>query len=270
MNQVGENRYTVTSLDRAFDVLEVLAERDDGQTLADLSRITDIPKSTLFRILSTLHDRNCVSLDVDTKKYSLGLKLRELGSAFIEKTTLDSAAAPFMRDLADSCKESVFLALIDEAEVVYVRRMASPNSVMMVRKLGHRAPVHSTATGEAMLAFLSEEQREEIIGKMDFAKHNPRTNTDPNELRKRLVEIRKEGVAVVDGEYNPELLCVSAPILGTGGTVEAAVTVAMPSSEASAERVEAIKKEVKERSLGISRQMGYVGNSRSNRRAFSP
>jgi DNA-binding IclR family transcriptional regulator len=265
-----ESRYTVTSLDRAFDVLEVLAERGDGQTLSNLSRITDIPKSTLFRILSTLQDRNCVSLDVDTKKYTLGLKLRELGSAFIEKTNLDSAAAPFMRDLADSCRESVFLALMDQAEIVYVRRMASPNSVMMVRKLGHRAPVHSTATGVAMLAFLPKERREEIIEKMNFTKHNSRTNTDPDELRKRLVDIRQEGVAVVDGEYNPELLCVSAPILGTGGTVEAAITVAMPSSEAPTDRVEAVKKEVREASFGISRQLGYVENSRSNHRTLSP
>lgn len=265
---MGDNQYTVTSLDRALDVLEVLAETDGGQTLADLARLTDIPKSTLFRILSTLHDRSCVDLDVETKKYTLGLKLRELGSAFIEKTTIDSAAAPYMRDLAESCGESVFLALLDKPEVVYIRRMESPNSVMMVRKLGHRAPIHSTATGEAMLAFLAEEQREEILSKMDFEAHNPRTVTDPGKLRERLQRIREEGVAVVDGEYNPELLCISAPILGAGGNVEAAITVAMPSSEASPERIQSVSEEVKEKALGVSQQMGYRGRRQENRGAF--
>lgn len=252
-----EGRYTITSLDRAVDVLGVLASREDGKTLAKLSEVTEIPKSTLFRILSTLHNRDLVSLDVDTKKYALGLKLRELGNAFIRKTDLDGAATPCMRDLAESCGESVFLALLDEGEVVYIRRMESPKSIMMVRKLGNRAPVHSTATGVAMIAFISDKRREEIIRKMEFTNHTKHTNTSPEDFRKRLYTVREEGVAVVDGEYNPELLCVSSPIFGSGAVVKAAITVAMPSSEATSERVESICDEVKQKSLEISRQMGY-------------
>jgi DNA-binding IclR family transcriptional regulator len=164
-----------------------------------------------------------------------------------------------MRDLAERCGESVFLALLDRTEVVYVRRMESPHSVMMVRKLGHRAPVYATATGEAMLAFLPEEEQDAIIREMDFAEHSAQTNTDPDALRRELATVREEGVAVVDGEYNPELLCISAPIFGAEGTVEAAITVAMPSAEASAERIASVAEAVRENALGVSRQMGYVG-----------
>jgi len=257
---VGSSRYTITSLDRAVDVLEVLANADTGQTLADIARKTDIPKSTLFRILSTLQNRDCVTLDVDTKAYSLGLKLWGLGSAFLQETDLDSSAVPYMRDLAEDCEASIFLAIMDGTEVVYIRRMESPNSVMMVQKLGHQAPVYCTATGEAMLAFHSEERREEIIEEMDFAAHTPHTNTDPEEFRRRLRQVRDEGVAVVDGEYNPELLCISAPVLGRRGAVEAAITVALPSSEARPERIQRIKREVREKALGLSREMGYLKN----------
>lgn len=252
-----EDRYVITSLDRAIGVLDVLASRKEPQTLAELSEITDVPKSTLFRILSTLHDRDCVDLDVDTKKYSLGLKLRELGNAFIRDTDLDGAAAPHMRDLAESCGESVFLALLDEGEVVYIRRIESPNSVMMVRKLGSRAPVHATATGEAMVAFLPRERREKIIQETEFTRHTEYTNTSPEEFKNRLEAVQEEGVAIVDGEYNPELLCVSSPILSIGAVVEAAITVAMPSSEATPERLEVVSDKVKEKALRISEQMGY-------------
>lgn len=255
---MGSSRYTITSLDRAIDVLEVLANTDTKHTLADLAWETDIPKSTLFRILSTLEDRGCVTFDRDTKEYGLGLKLWELGSAFIEKTDLDSSAAPYMRDLAESCEASIFLAVMDESEVVYIRRMESPDSVMMVRKLGHRAPVYCTATGEAMLAFLPEERQEEIVEETDFTAHTPHTNTDPAEFRHRLNQVRDEGVAVVDGEYNPELLCVSAPVLGGRGAVEAAITVAMPSSETDPERVDRIREEVREKALELSQEMGYL------------
>jgi DNA-binding IclR family transcriptional regulator len=253
---VADNRYSIASLDRAVSVLEVLASEKGGKTLAALGKTTDIPKSTLFRILSTLRDRDIVSLDMDTKKYTLGLKLRELGNAFIRQTDLDGAASPYLRDLAESCEESVFLALLDETEVVYVRRMESPNSVMMVRKLGNRAPVCSTATGQAMVASLPENRREEIVTEMDFASaDHPYASSD--DFKERLNAVRKEGVAIVDGEYNPELLCVSSPILGTGATVEAAITVAMPSSEATSERLGSIADEVKEKALKISQQMGY-------------
>lgn len=260
---MASSRYTITSLDRAVEVLEVLARTKQGYTLAELSRKTDIPKSTLFRILSTLQDRDCVTLDVDTKEYSLGLKLWELGSAFIEETDLDSAAVPFMRDLAESCEASIFLAVMDEAEVVYIRRMESPDSVMMVRKLGHRAPAYCTATGEAMLAFLPEERREEIIEETNFEEHTPRTNTDPEELRRRLKQVREEGVAVVDGEYNPELLCIASPVLGSRGEVEAAMTVAMSSSEAEPERINRLKEQVRDKALGLSKQMGYLKRQRT-------
>jgi len=255
---VGSGRYTITSLDRAFDVMEALVEADAGHTLAELASETDIPKSTLFRILSTLEDRNCVTLDLDTKEYDLGLKLWELGSAFIEKTDLDSSATPYMRDLAESCEASIFLAVMDGSDVVYIRRIESPNSVMMVRKLGHRAPIYCTATGEAMLAFLPEERQEEIIEETDFTAHTPHTNTEPDELRRRLSQIRDEGVAVVDGEYNPELLCISAPVLGGRGTVKAAITVAKPSSEADPERIDRIKEEVRGKALALSQEMGYL------------
>lgn len=254
---VGSERYTVTSLDRAIDVLEVLANTDAGHTLADLASETGVPKSTLFRILSTLEDRDCVTHNSDNKEYGLGLKLRELGSAFIEKTALDTAAVPYMRDLAERCEASIFLAVLERAEVVYIRRMENPDSVMMVRKLGHRAPVHCTATGGAMLAFLPAGQREEIIEETEFTAHTPHTNTDPDKLRHRLNEVRDEGVAIVDGEYNPELLCISAPVLGDGGIVEAAVTVAMPSSEAAPERTNRIRKELREKALALSREVGY-------------
>ena len=253
---MADNHYTIASLDRAVSVLEVLASEKDGKTLAALGETTDIPKSTLFRILSTLHDRDIVSLDVDTKKYTLGLKLRELGNAFIRQTDLDGAANPYLRDLAESCEESVFLALLDETEVVYVRRMESPNSVMMVRKLGSRAPVHSTATGQAMVAFLPENRREEIILEMDFAE-TEYAGTGPDRFKDRLDTVREKGVAIVDGKYNPELLCISSPVLGMGATVEAAVTVAMPSSEATPGRLESIGDEVRRKALKISQQMGY-------------
>lgn len=254
------DQYVIPSLKRAVQVLEVLA-RDGGRvSLADLSRSTDIPKSTLFRILATLQKEQCVVSDEASKTYRLGPKLWELGNAYVSQLDFYGAAIPAMRDLADACGESVFLGILTEGEVVYVRQMVSPDAVTVVNKLGQRAPVYCTATGEAILAFLPEQEAISILEKQEILAYNPKTNTDLSDLEARLDQIRQNGVAVVDGEYNAELLCISSPILDKTQTACAAITVAMLSATARIKRVQEVSALVRETAARISRQLGYLGN----------
>jgi DNA-binding IclR family transcriptional regulator len=256
---LAKNRYIVPSLSRAIRVLELLADEPSGLTLSELTGQTDIPKSSLFRILATLEHSGCVQLAESTKRYRMGLKLWELGSAYIEHSDLDSAATPHMEELAQACGESVFLGMLDGTDVVYVRRIESPRSITVVRKLGHRAPIYCTATGEAMLAFLPDAQANEIVENLRLEAHTPQTNTSRRELRRRLEVIRKDGVAVVDGEFNPRLLCVAAPVFGSAGVVQAAITVAMLSAQATDDQVIEAKDRVRQAARSVSRDIGYLG-----------
>lgn len=230
--------------------------------MAELTRRTDIPKSTLFRILTTLQNRGCLNLDEDGKKYQLGLKLWELGSAYIEQSDIDSAAVTYMKELAETCEESVFLGMLDAGEVVYVRRIESPRSVTVVRKLGHRAPAYCTATGEAMLAYMPEERVKEIVNTQQLEAHTHKTNTNPDEFWRRLRKVRRDGVAVVDGEYNAKLLCVSAPILDDGARVQGALTVAMLSAQVEEKDVQATKQRVRQAGRELSKELGYLEQSK--------
>ncbi|MFB6272942.1 MAG: IclR family transcriptional regulator [Salinibacter sp.] len=253
------SEYTVTAVDRAVNVFECLARNSQGLSLAELSEETEIPKSTLFRIMLTLADRNCVVQD-DQKTYQLGLKLWELGSAFLGQSDLQEDASTHMQHLADVCEESVFLSVLDGEEVVYVRRMESPKSAVVVRKLGQRAPIYCTATGLAMLAFLPEAEINRTLDSIDLESINESTTTDRTELRRKLESIRENRVAVVDGEYNPALLCVSSPILDEEGRPIAAFTAALLSAQTSEERVETVKSQVSEAAEELSRKRGYLGD----------
>jgi DNA-binding IclR family transcriptional regulator len=252
--------YTVTAIDRAMDVLECLARQGEELRLAELTEKTDIPKSTLFRILSTLEDRECVVRDEDRKTYRLGMKLWELGNAFLDQSDLHEAAADYMKRLADACGESVFLGVWDDSEVVYVRRVESPKSAVVVRKLGQRAPVHCTATGLALLAFQPDEAVERFFQEQELEAVNEDTTTSPEALRDHLHRIRDTQVAVVDGEYNPALLCVSSPILDESGRPLAAFTAALLSGQASDERITEVKEHVREAAEDLSREQGYLGD----------
>lgn len=243
-----------------MDVLECLARQGEALRLSELTEETGIPKSTLFRILSTLEDRECVIRDEDQKTYRLGMKLWELGNAFLDQSDLHEAAADYMKRLADACGESVFLGVWDDGEVVYVRRVESPKSAVVVRKLGQRAPVHCTATGLALLAFRPDEEVEQFFGEQTLEAVNENTTTSPDALRDHLQRIRDTRVAVVDGEYNPALLCVSSPILDDSGRPLAAFTAALLSGQATGERIASVKEHVREAAADLSREQGYLGD----------
>ena len=251
------NDYTVTAIDRAFDVLECLARSDDEMSLVDLARETGIPKSTLFRLMSTLQERKCVTRDEERKTYRLGLRLMELGHAYRDQSNLLDAAETHMETVAEACEESVFLGMLDEQEVIFVRSKESPKSAVFVRKSGQRAPAYCTATGLAMLAFRPQEEVERILEASELKAHTPNTTTDADALREKLQEIRHTHVAVVDGEYNPALLCVSAPVFDEEGTSVASLTVALLSAQVTDERIEKMKKHVRNTAQNLSKERGY-------------
>lgn len=254
------DRYVIPSLERAIHVLGLLAADGRGMTLAELARTTEIPKSTLFRILVTLQKHHCVALDGDGRSYRLGSYLWELGNQFADQTDLFRNSSTYMEDLAHASGETVFLSKLEDGEVVYLRRMESPNSVTVVKKLEARVPAHCTATGVAMMAWMKSSEVDAIIERHGMEAFNDATITDRATLMQRLAEVRRKEYAVVDGEYNRELLCVAAPVLDHNQRPCAALTVALLSSQVQdahrAERIEEVAGLVREAAQGLSRELG--------------
>ena len=250
-------RYVIPSLDRAFRVLGLLAEERRGLTLAELARATDIPKSTLFRILVTLQKHHAVVADPDGGAFRLGSYLWKLGNSFADQTDLFRASSAQMAALADQCGETVFLSKLEDGEVVYLRRMESPKSVTVVKKLQSRVPAHCTATGIALMAWMGADEVTAVLDKHGMEAFNEATVTDRSVLDERLAEARRREYAVVDGEYNRELLCVAAPVLDHNQRPCAALTVAMLSSQVEGyEQVEQVGAAVRAAARAVSLEMG--------------
>jgi len=250
------DRYIIPSLDRAFNVLALLAEEPRGLSLAELGRRSDIPKSTLFRILTTLQKHRCVVWSDEQRGYRLGARLLELGTSYLDQADLYHVAARPMETLAEECHETVFLGKLEGGQVIYLRRMESPRSITVVKKLGQRVPAHCTATGVAMLAFLPEAEVDTILDEHGMPSFNEATLTDRDALKQRLAHVRSRGYAIVDGEYNQELLCVSAPVFDHTRRPCASLTVAMLSSHATEDRTQAVAERVRQVAQTFSREMG--------------
>lgn len=252
--------YSIPSVDRAFELLERLAGADRGLSLAELTRQTGFPKSTVFRILVTLEERQVVTLDPQTRTYGLGHRLWMLGHHYIERSDLYQSAAPIMQRLAEASGETVFLGKLEDGEVIYMRRIESPRSVAIVKKLGQRVPAHCTATGTAILAFLPPDQVTGILTRHGLDPYNDATITDPVAFQRRLEETRTRGFSVVNGEYNRELMCVSAPVFDHSGLPKASLTVAMPAAHRpTSSRQAEVGGLVRGAALDLSHQLGFVG-----------
>ena len=251
------DRYVIPSLERAIHVMGLLANDGRGMSLADLVRASDIPKSTLFRILVTLQKHHCVALDADGRRYRLGSYLWQLGNCFADQTDLFRNSLRYMEALAEEVGETVFLSKLEDGEVVYLRRIESPKSVTMVKKLASRVPAHCTATGVSMLAWLPRAEVDAILDAHGMTAFNDATITDRDALMARLDEVRHREYAVVDGEYNRELLCVAAPVLDHQQRPCAALTVAMLSHQVDGEaRIQEVATAVRAAAHDLSRELG--------------
>lgn len=250
-------RYVIPSLERAIQVLGLLASERHGLTLAELARATDIPKSTLFRILVTLQKHHCVAADPDGGAFRLGSYLWKLGNSFADQTDLFRASSVQMEALADQCGETVFLSKLEDGEVVYLRRMESPKSITVVKKLQSRVPAHCTASGIALMAWMTPEEVGAILDRHGMEAFNEATITDRRVLDERLAEARRREYAVVDGEYNREVLCVAAPVLDHHQRPCASLTVAMLSSQVEDyEQIEKVGAAVRAAARSVSQEMG--------------
>jgi DNA-binding IclR family transcriptional regulator len=251
-------RYTVPAVQRAVEVLEILATSRKDATLSELTEITKVPKSSLFRILVTLEATGMVHHDYERKKFGLGVKLLELGTAKLGKIDLSPTARPFLERLARDTQECVYLGVLDHGQVILVQHLDNQAMWSIVTRLGNTSPAHCTAIGQVLLAGLSEEEVSRIIAERGLKRYTKKTITSETALRKRLAEVRTQGYALVDGEYKSDLCAVAAPIRDHNGSITAAVMIALPSNRPDKKTaVPKLARSLQRVGLEISQHLGY-------------
>jgi IclR family transcriptional regulator, KDG regulon repressor len=253
--------YTVPAVDRAIKVLEILSSAQHGMSLAQLASQTKVPKSTMFRILHTLHEHSVIVEDRERKLFSLGMKLLGWGNAALSRIDLKTLAHQHLLKLAHETRESFYLALLDHDEVVLVDRADTQEIWKMVTRLGSRSPFHCTATGLVIAAAMSDESVNELLQRHGLKKFTPKTITSATKLKKRLKEVRELGYAVCDGEYKPDLCAIAVPLWDHSGKVVASLMTAVPSERSSKDKklIENLVAILKHESELISRRIGFEG-----------
>jgi IclR family transcriptional regulator, pca regulon regulatory protein len=223
------DKNVVHSLAKGFRVLMVFTSEEPELVLAEVARRAGIDNATAFRLLNTLTMLGFVEKVPDSRRFRLTLKCLDLGFNAIARTDLRTQARPVLRSLVGETSEAASIGVLDAGEVVYIERIQAGLARLGVDvRIGSRVPVHSTAIGHAILAFLPREQQTRILQARPRRKLTDQTIVDLDALLRRLAQVRARGYAVSDQENVPGVGVLSAPVLDADSFPVAAVSVAAP------------------------------------------
>lgn len=217
---------SVQSVERAFAVLQCLSGGAAG--VSDVAERTDLPKSTVSRLLGTLVDLGAVEQSDALGVYSLGELILELSAAASPGRNLISMARPHLVELVAQIDEAAGLGVLDGASVYYLDQVDGDHQVQVRDWTGESVDAHVVSAGLVLLAYATPEVREEHLeGPLEaWTDHSV---TDPDLLRQRLEDVRRAGFAWVFEEMSEGLNSVAAPVFNPAGTVIAAVSAHGPS-----------------------------------------
>jgi DNA-binding IclR family transcriptional regulator len=241
----------VRVLHKTLDILEAVKSRDAGFRLADLAREVELPKATVYRILTTLEGRGYLDRAADGS-YRIARKLFDLQRPVSVEQILNRVAQPVMERLVASCKETVNLGILDAGEVVVINTAESPQAVRMSSKIGNRRHLHSTALGKVFLAGLPEKEFLRLIRLKGLPKLTPHTLTLKAEVIAEIQRVAKQGYAMDNQENEMEGRCIGAPILGPDGRVVGALSISGPVFRMDMARAKGLVAELKARCAEIT------------------
>lgn len=249
--------YSIRVLMRAAKVLDCFSGVEPEKSLTSLSEETGLNKSTVYRILETLERLKWVKREAKSGLYSLGMGIFELGSRAVCGLNFYSISRPFMDELVNITGQSVHLVVHDDGEALYLNKVEKPGVfITQPSNVGYRLPLHCTAVGKVLMAFMSNSEVEEILHKRGMDKFTDNTIVDKKELLQALRQVKKEGYALDDEEIRLGLRCVAAPIKDHTGNVIAAISVSGLTAYFSDDELPHLSEAVITTARDISRELG--------------
>ncbi len=258
-----EPRYS-QSLERGLAILGCFSAARPVLGIADIADSLGMSRSTTHRYVITLVALGYLEQGA-SRKYRLGLRVTDLGMSALDSAGLREHAHHELQELRQRTSHTAGLGVLDGEEVLYIDRVRGfrreRSEAGLDPRPGSRLPVHCTAIGKLLLAYLPEHEQRELLAKLALTKHGPNTITAKKALRDELERIRREGLAVDDQELAPELRALAAPVREETGAVRAAVNLSVPSASVPlAELVDTLGPQLVAAAERISANLGYRGD----------
>jgi len=248
LNSMGE----IQSLARGLKILDLLGRSREGVSNTELAAALGVDKGSASRLASTLARYGYAEKDTATRRYRLGPQVVSLGRSLLLGMPLREAARPFLRQLTERTGECSHLAVLMQGKALYIDQVESPATLRVNVQVGQTAPLHCTALGKILLAYSDLEPPAPLEA------FTPRTLTDPDRLAKHLAQVRQQGYAVDDEEYDPGVRCVAVPVHDLRGVVVGAIGISGPASRMSRERTAELAAAVVEIGRALSERLQFT------------
>lgn len=233
---------------KALKLLDYFTTESPNLGLNELCRLSNYPKGTVHRLLSSLEDcgflRRCHEYN-DDRRYQLGIKVFELGMRYQQNFELGKVALPFMKELKAEINEAIHLTVRVNNEAIYIEKIDTDHPIRLYTKKGRRTPLYAGASGRILLAYLPDEEINEIINK-PLEKFTDNTPIFKDDLWNKIKYTRAKGYTLSKEELCPDSWEIAVPVFNTRESVVASLSVAGPLSrlndELQSSYIEKLKK----------------------------
>jgi IclR family KDG regulon transcriptional repressor len=246
----------IKSVVKTIQIINCFSPRKQVLGIGEISGMTGYSKSTVSRLLATLHEFGCVEKAEGYGKYRLGYRIYLWGIISQASHTLPAIAEPIMKNLREQCGEEVSLYGVEGDRRVCLTRVESLHEIARVGLIGELLPLHAGAAGRVLLAYLPEEMQHSVIYDQDLNRFTGLTITDPEKLLGSLKKIRKQGFAISHGEREPEAFSVVAPVRDANKTVVASLSISGPNFRLDRNKLKQNIKDVLAAADEISHKLG--------------
>ncbi|MFJ8824711.1 IclR family transcriptional regulator [Streptomyces sp. NPDC102467] len=253
----------VPAVTRALDIMELFLDGDGVLSAPDIVRKLQLPRTTVHELVTTLAARSyIVQVPGQPGRYRLGVRPYQLGSRYAEQLDLAAEGQQVARTVAETCDETVHVAILEGADVIYIAKVDSTHAVRMVSAAGRRLPAHCTSVGKMLLASLPEPQlAARIPDDAELIGMTENSITDPAALHAHLADIRQRGIAVESRESNSDVSCVAAPVRDRTNRVVAALSISVPMIRWSDAREDELAQLAVKGAADLSERLGHRGQA---------
>ena len=243
------------AVDRAVQVLTLLAEHPSGLSLSELAKVSAVPMTTLHRILAVLRKASLVG-ETTSGAHVIGVGAVILARAFLDGVDMREVARPLMAKLMAQTGETCHLGILASVHIVYIEKIDSPQSVRMHSRVGATNPAPGTAIGRAILAYSPHAVVKEVLDGAERLFGIPQGLDRSDDI---LAAVRHRGYSTDLQENEAGICCVGAPIFDHTGRVVAGLSVSAPASRFDPSTLPERGEQVRAAAAMVSNRLGWSG-----------
>ena len=251
-----KRNYDIAALQRGLQLLRLFSESPRGLSAKQVAAQSRLPVSTVHRFLANLVTSSFLNRD-KAGIHHLGIACFSVGQAAAGQLDIRRLSLPYLRDLNQQTRETIHLTVRHGLSAVYVEKLDSPERLRIHSRIGASVPLHCTAVGKVMLAYMPIDEQDRVLPQLDLERVTLNSVRSIQELRAELFRVRKNGYAFDLEEHELHIRCVAAPIWDHTGCVQSSLSITAPAVRMPVTRLRQLAPLIQTVGRKISAELGY-------------